>query len=389
MSKFLSKYVTKSNGATLDTGLGHLSLEEIQEGLAEASTEIDLTVGDASRAEEIAEVVEQQNEAIRQHIKEGGEITPFDAALIESSRRIAAAALGGDDEVTEEIVDEAGLEAMVANVGVVSLEESEGWVAKISAGARKAYDWVLNLLKKFYKFMYETIMRRNQDATKKLVALKEVLEKTPNLGNEIPAVKILESSAVRAFDSSGKLVDLESLFKDTVEAAESVYTSAKAALKAKSQTTVAGTFSEFAHKYNGKSIGYRTYTVGVTDVTKFTFEASESKSKITKFDLKDFVNKWESMAKGGVKRHGDAVGKFIKNIEDLGKKFEEKSKELANDKEQGASIKEQQGLVSGALQLAHFGKSLAETYINTFNGYQQLATLITAYGKEEEKKESK
>lgn len=154
-----------------------------------ARQEAEAMGSEINRAISVHDELENQNDTLAEIIEEKGEVTPEVAAVVEVARRTAAAGLGLDpEEEGQELVDAAGLESMVANKGMVSLEEAKKsskslwekikglWQAFVQR-CKDFWNWLMkmtNFIDKKYKEAYEKIRNMSdEDFEAKVKALDQ------------------------------------------------------------------------------------------------------------------------------------------------------------------------------------------------------------------------
>lgn len=188
-------------------------IETVEETEA-ARQESEALGSEVERAIAVHNELENQNDTLAEIVEKDGEVTPEIAAVVEVARRTAAAGLGLDPEAEgEELVNAAGLESMVADKNMISLEESKGVARKLwekikalwQAFLKRAADfwnWLVKLvsfLDKKYKQAYENVKATSdEDFAKALAALQAQEDKIANLAN----------TAMAALTPAGKLVDV-------------------------------------------------------------------------------------------------------------------------------------------------------------------------------------
>ena len=127
MSSFLKQaYALEQEVVEEITEVDGDELIETVEETEAARQESEALGSEVERAIAVHDELENQNDTLAEIVEEKGEVTPEVAAVVEVARRTAAAGLGLDPEAEgEELVDAAGLESMVADKNMISLEESK------------------------------------------------------------------------------------------------------------------------------------------------------------------------------------------------------------------------------------------------------------------------
>ena len=154
----------------------HATLREEQDNLVQ---DVESTSDDIETAQTAVDQLQEQNEAITE-VAESGEMTSAAAAGFELARKATLSPLGLDEETQAQAVDEAGLESMVNNKGVVALEQNQQIIVALEGAIgdafasfkKKAGEFLfrvgkmLSVLDKRYKEAYKVLKETSDEEFK-------------------------------------------------------------------------------------------------------------------------------------------------------------------------------------------------------------------------------
>lgn len=172
MSSFLKQAYALEQEVINDVEITDEDAVEVAGETEAARQEAEALGSEVERAIAVHDELENQNDTLAEIVEEKGEVTPEVAAVVEVARRTAAAGLGLDpDEEGQDLVNTAGLESMVADKNMVSLEEDKKsskslwekikglWQAFVQR-CKDFWNWLMkmtNFIDKKYKAAYEAI----------------------------------------------------------------------------------------------------------------------------------------------------------------------------------------------------------------------------------------
>jgi hypothetical protein len=181
----------------------HATLREEQEALVQ---DVENTSDDIETAQTAVDQLQEQNEAITE-VAESGEMTPAAAAGFELARRATLAPLGLDEETQTQAVDEAGLESMVNNKGVVALEQNQQIIVALEGAISDAF---ANFKKKAGAFLFR-VGKMLSILNKRYKEAYKVLKETSDEEFNAKVEKLSNTSGLRNYLDNGKLVEIKPL----------------------------------------------------------------------------------------------------------------------------------------------------------------------------------
>lgn len=181
----------------------HATLREEQDTLAQ---DVETTSDDIETAQTAVDQLQEQNEAITE-VAESGEMTPAAAAGFELARRATLAPLGLDEETQTQAVDEAGLESMVNNKGVVALEQNQQIIVALEGAISDAF---ANFKKKAGAFLFR-VGKMLSILNKRYKEAYKVLKETSDEEFNAKVEKLSNTSGLRNYLDNGKLVEIKPL----------------------------------------------------------------------------------------------------------------------------------------------------------------------------------
>lgn len=183
----------------------HATLREEQEALVQ---DVENTSDDIETAQTAVDQLQEQNEAITE-VAESGEMTPAAAAGFELARRATLAPLGLDEETQIQAVDEAGLESMVNNKGVVALEQNQQIIVALEGAISDAF---ANFKKKAGAFLFR-VGKMLSILNKRYKEAYKVLKETSDEEFNAKVEKLSNTSGLRNYLDNGRLVEIKTLTK--------------------------------------------------------------------------------------------------------------------------------------------------------------------------------
>ena len=221
--------------------------EELVEVDAETETtrqEAEAMGEELDRAVAVHNELENQNDTVREILKQDGEVTPATAAVLEVARRTAAAGLGLDpDEEGKELVDAAGLESLVATKSVVALEEAEKASKSLWEKIKALWNAFIGKVGEFWNWLMKLLdftSNKNKALVDKLKAMDdESFDKALGILNERLKTEGLsinqkdedgnftnrthfKKSDFAAFDKSGKVMNINSIVSKTLATLDTI-----------------------------------------------------------------------------------------------------------------------------------------------------------------------
>nr|DAN24789.1 MAG TPA: hypothetical protein [Caudoviricetes sp.] len=181
----------------------HATLREEQEALVQ---DVENTSDDIETAQTAVDQLQEQNEAITE-VAESGEMTPAAAAGFELARRATLTPLGLDEETQTQAVDEAGLESMVNNKGVVALEQNQQIIVALEGAISDAF---ANFKKKAGAFLFR-VGKMLSILNKRYKEAYKVLKETSDEEFNAKVEKLSNTSGLRNYLDNGKLVEIKPL----------------------------------------------------------------------------------------------------------------------------------------------------------------------------------
>lgn len=181
----------------------HATLREEQDVLVQ---DVESTSDDIETAQTAVDQLQEQNEAITE-VAESGEMTPAAAAGFELARRATLAPLGLDEETQTQAVDEAGLESMVNNKGVVALEQNQQIIVALEGAISDAF---ANFKKKAGAFLFR-VGKMLSILNKRYKEAYKVLKETSDEEFNAKVEKLSNTSGLRNYLDNGKLVEIKPL----------------------------------------------------------------------------------------------------------------------------------------------------------------------------------
>lgn len=181
----------------------HATLREEQDALVQ---DVESTSDDIETAQTAVDQLQEQNEAITE-VAESGEMTPAAAAGFELARRATLAPLGLDEETQTQAVDEAGLESMVNNKGVVALEQNQQIIVALEGAISDAF---ANFKKKAGAFLFR-VGKMLSILNKRYKEAYKVLKETSDEEFNAKVEKLSNTSGLRNYLDNGKLVEIKPL----------------------------------------------------------------------------------------------------------------------------------------------------------------------------------
>nr|DAX21003.1 MAG TPA: hypothetical protein [Caudoviricetes sp.] len=181
----------------------HATLREEQDTLAQ---DVETTSDDIETAQTAVDQLQEQNETITE-VAESGEMTPAAAAGFELARRATLAPLGLDEETQTQAVDEAGLESMVNNKGVVALEQNQQIIVALEGAISDAF---ANFKKKAGAFLFR-VGKMLSILNKRYKEAYKVLKETSDEEFNAKVEKLSNTSGLRNYLDNGKLVEIKPL----------------------------------------------------------------------------------------------------------------------------------------------------------------------------------
>lgn len=181
----------------------HATLREEQDALVQ---DVENTSDDIETAQTAVDQLQEQNEAITE-VAESGEMTPAAAAGFELARRATLAPLGLDEETQTQAVDEAGLESMVNNKGVVALEQNQQIIVALEGAISDAF---ANFKKKAGAFLFR-VGKMLSILNKRYKEAYKVLKETSDEEFNAKVEKLSNTSGLRNYLDNGKLVEIKPL----------------------------------------------------------------------------------------------------------------------------------------------------------------------------------
>ena len=183
----------------------HATLREEQDNLVQ---DVENTSDDIETAQTAVDQLQEQNEAITE-VAESGEMTPAAAAGFELARRATLAPLGLDEETQTQAVDEAGLESMVNNKGVVALEQNQQIIVALEGAIGDAF---ANFKKKAGEFLFR-VGKMLSVLDKRYKEAYKVLKETSDEEFNAKVEKLSNTSGLRNYLDNGRLVEIKTLTK--------------------------------------------------------------------------------------------------------------------------------------------------------------------------------
>lgn len=181
----------------------HATLREEQDNLVQ---DVESTSDDIETAQTAVDQLQEQNEVITE-VAESGEMTPAAAAGFELARRAALAPLGLDEETQSQAVDEAGLESMVANKGIVALEQNQRIIVALEGVISDA---LANFKKKAGEFLAQAD-KLSPVLDKRYKEAYKVLTETSDEEFNAKVEDLSSTTALRNYLENGQLVDTKPL----------------------------------------------------------------------------------------------------------------------------------------------------------------------------------
>ena len=199
MSSFLKQAYALEQEVINDVEITDEDAVEVAGETESARQEAEALGSEVERAIAVHDELENQNDTLAEIVEEKGEVTPEVAAVVEVARRTAAAGLGLDpDEEGQDLVNTAGLESMVADKNMISLEEAKKsskslwekikglWQAFVQR-CKDFWNWLMkmtNFIDKKYKAAYEAIRSMSdEDFEAKVKELDQNSEQYKNVFN--------------------------------------------------------------------------------------------------------------------------------------------------------------------------------------------------------------
>lgn len=183
----------------------HATLREEQDNLVQ---DVESTSDDIETAQTAVDQLQEQNEAITE-VAESGEMTPAAAAGFELARRATLAPLGLDEETQTQAVDEAGLESMVNNKGVVALEQNQQIIVALEGTIGDAF---ASFKKKAGEFLFR-VGKMLSVLDKRYKEAYKVLKETSDEEFNAKVEKLSNTSGLRNYLDNGRLVEIKTLTK--------------------------------------------------------------------------------------------------------------------------------------------------------------------------------
>ena len=183
----------------------HATLREEQDNLVQ---DVENTSDDIETAQTAVDQLQEQNEAITE-VAESGEMTPAAAAGFELARRATLAPLSLDEETQAQAVDEAGLESMVNNKGVVALEQNQRIIVALEGAIGDAF---ATFKKKAGEFLFR-VGKMLSVLDKRYKEAYKVLKETSDEEFNAKVEKLSNTSGLRNYLDNGKLVEIKTLTK--------------------------------------------------------------------------------------------------------------------------------------------------------------------------------
>lgn len=183
----------------------HATLREEQDNLVQ---DVESTSDDIETAQTAVDQLQEQNEAITE-VAESGEMTPAAAAGFELARKATLAPLGLDEETQAQAVDEAGLESMVNNKGVVALEQNQQIIVALEGAIGDAF---ASFKKKAGEFLFR-VGKMLSVLDKRYKEAYKVLKETSDEEFNAKAEKLSNTSGLRNYLDNGRLVEIKTLTK--------------------------------------------------------------------------------------------------------------------------------------------------------------------------------
>lgn len=181
----------------------HATLREEQDNLVQ---DVESTSNDIETAQTAVDQLEEQNEVITE-VAESGEMTPAAAAGFELARRATLAPLGLDAETQAQAVDEAGLESMVANKGIVALEQNQRIIVALEGVISDA---LASFKKKAAEFL-STVAALLSVSDKRYKEAFKVLTETSDEEFNAKLEDLSSTTTLRNYLDNGNLVDTKPL----------------------------------------------------------------------------------------------------------------------------------------------------------------------------------
>lgn len=287
--------------------------EEVREEMTESVSDIQETNNDLNTAETALSQLREQNEVIR-NVAEREEMTDAAAAGFALARQAAIAPLGLQKEEHAELVDEAGLESMVANKGIVALESNErmvvaleGVIGDMLAAIKNKTGVFLNRINKSisiisqrYKESYKVVRNLSED---------EFNAKVSNLST---------TSALRKYIENGKLLEIGEVtkrFKEFVNVSFSVLMTFDQYFKSKADDRLVKAIKDAEEnltKIQDISFGSITYKLSGKDFNlKLLREQGQKYTGQVNISKQDFLDALNMGAQG------EAGYKLVKSYFDL------------------------------------------------------------------------
>ena len=238
----------------------HATLRQEQETLVQDITN---QSDDLATAQTAVDQLQEQNEAITE-VAESGEMTPAAAAGFELARRAAVAPLGLDETTQTQVVDEAGLESMVVNQGVLALEQNQ----QIIVALEGAIGDIISSLKNKFSGFVETIAESIRVNPKRIAEARAILKNVSEDEFKAKLASIPKDAAIRKFIDEGKFISIQevcdkisALYHANEELAESFLETSK---KKRTAATILTFF--FVQFLFVPTIVYRCFTDPKTNV---------------------------------------------------------------------------------------------------------------------------
>lgn len=207
---------------------------EAAEQAEEARQEAEAIGDEIVRSGEVTEQLETQNEAITNIVEQTGGLTEEAATGFDLARRATVAGLGldPDEGVGKEVVDQAGLESMVINRGMLSLEANQQAQSGIWATIKKLWQKFVEKCKAAFKWFIRLFSFVDKKYKQALFAVKDMSEEDYKakmdraqgfFNNLFHTNGNGELRGVAAFvDPNGKLFDINKEGKEAISVVKNI-----------------------------------------------------------------------------------------------------------------------------------------------------------------------
>lgn len=234
---YLSKFLSIESEDVLAEAAEDVTDVEAVEAAEEAESarqEAEAIGDEIVRAGEVTEQLETQNEAITNIVEQTGGLSEEAATGFDLARRATVAGLGldPDEGVGAEVVDQAGLESMVVNRGLVSLEANQQAQSGIWATIKKLWNKFVEKCKAAFKWFIRLFSFVDKKYKQALFAVKDMseeeykakMDKAQGFWNNIFRTNGNgELRGVVAFiDPNGKLFDINKEGKEAIAVVKNI-----------------------------------------------------------------------------------------------------------------------------------------------------------------------